>query len=636
MMLNLELERAFDLVNQGAEYWRTLLGKYRICSRDYVVVMAAEREDYNYYTLRFLRAFKEEKGADRIFVVHTKDLSSDYIKSNTTVQIEDILCERSEMEALCKLSYLYRFSEQVIFNAFDGICDCDGGLLAKSGYLSVGELVAMSFLGLNECVEMMNDITQQEDLSHHDEEKNVCEQSIGKKICAETEFRRIDWVKMDLLVKTGKSRISSNTDREDMIRERLGRLISDGLISSADKIVLFGVTSSSMLVKEILKGYEIVAFVDNDRRKIGKSVDGIPVYLPEQFLNNYDESIKVIIASRSYHPMCEQIYQYGYEIGKQVFVVYFRHHYFDVLPETVCYFRDECLLGMELYRELTEEGKHSVLCCPYPGTGDIYLIGLYLNEYIKKHCLESYVVVVCSVGCKRVAEMFGYEAKVVSEEDVRKLVAFSRMVGFDKSHMHLLNDSFENSSFLVRLRGYKGIDFNTMFARCVFGMERMIKPMKLNLGSAEELFGKYCLKRGKTVLLSPYANTMHLLSDEFWEQLAAKLIAAGFCVCTNVASPEEKAVEGTAGIFIPYGLVIDFLDMAGYFIALRSGLCDIVSSSTAKLCVLYQKNMMFGGGSLYDYFSLEKMGLRSSGLAELEYDLEDMDCVMSEILGAMI
>lgn len=609
-----KLKEVFIRLDNGAAYWQKFQEKFQICSKDIVIIMASKSEKFHYYTLKYLQALKKEKKADRIYILHTKALSSDYILKEATASVNDIVCQLDDIQNLCKLASLYCFSEQIIINTHEGICDYNGCLLIDGIKRKLEDIIAVSLLGLSKVPEVI--------------EKDID--------IIESKFKRISWSNIEKQIKLEGKYIKSNTNvnMEDMIRKKLQDLIENQKITKDDNIILFGLTTSSMLVKTMLEGYSITAIIDNDRRKIGKIVDGISVYAPEEYLYQYDASKKIIIASRYYHSMCEQLYQYGYEVNKNVYVVYFKYNFYDALPSTISYYKEKIQNGSKIYSQLVDwEHKQSLFLCPYSGTGDIYLIGLYLKKYITLHQIKSYVIVVCSQTCRKVAELFGFQANVLSNEEMWEIITYTRAIGLNKSNTYILNDSFENNTIITRLRGYKGIDFNTMFAKCVFQMDKQIKPDKIFQKNADLFFEEYHLKKGKTVLLSPYANTMNLLTPKFWEHIAEKLVNIGYSVCTNVASKDEQTIKGTRGIFIPYNMIIDFLNKAGYFIGLRSGLCDIISSTTAKLCILYQQGLMFGAGTLYDYFSLNKMQLRdNSELLELQYDLENMNDIEDIII----
>lgn len=611
-----KLEEIFSDIDAGAEFWRKFQKEYRICSKDVVIIMASKRQDFNYYTLHYLNALREEKKIDSIYVLHTSTLSKEYIKKEATTFIYEMECSDIDINNLCRLAYIYKFSEQVIINTYENICDCDGSLLIDGVNRTVEDIIAISILGLSS-------IPKDCDCDK--------EEVVGEK------FLRIDWEETEQKIKTGTRYDTTNESMELMIRQNTKQLIEEKKIEKEDKIVLFGLNKSSMMIKSILQGYNIAAIIDNDKRKVGRVIDGINVYAPEDYLKEYDASKKIIVASKYYHSMCEQLYQFGYGVGKEIFVVYYKEHFYDVLPETINHYKDRIQIGEEIYwniRKNMTEG--SIFLCPYPGTGDIYIIGLYLEQYRKENDISDYVLVVCTNACKKVADLFGLKTVQISETEIQAVIAYARVVGMEEASVCVLNDSFGEQNAIARLRGYKKIDFCTMFTECILKLEKKTVYAEFIQNNSDELFEKYNLVKGKTVLLSPYANTVNNLSDSFWMKIAEILIGEGYQVCTNVASSKEEPVRGTIGIFIPYKMIVDFLDKAGFFIGLRSGLCDIVSSTSAKMFILYPRGMMFGSGTLYDYFSLSNMGLRKEKLLELEYDLEDMDDTADIIINNIL
>jgi hypothetical protein len=89
-------------------------------------------------------------------------------------------------------------------------------------------------------------------------------------------------------------------------------------------------------------------------------------------------------------------------------------------------------------------------------------------------------------------------------------------------------------------------------------------------------------------------------------------------------------VAGTAAVFFPLDQAIAFMDAAGYFVGVRSGLCDIISSSACKKIIFYEKDGLFYKSSQYEYFSLAKMGLCDDAV-ELEYFERDREEIIKKI-----
>ena len=145
--------------------------------------------------------------------------------------------------------------------------------------------------------------------------------------------------------------------------------------------------------------------------------------------------------------------------------------------------------------------------------------------------------------------------------------------------------------------------------------------------SSDEIFSQNQLTMGRTVLLSPHAHTpAFMLNDRIWEDIAHRLLALGYDVCTNVNGEDEVPIKGTKGVFIPYNMLIDFMDKAGWFIGIRSGLCDIISGSKATKIILYP-DTMFMYNTYYEYFSLAKMYDIKNDLTELTSKENEMETV---------
>lgn len=104
------------------------------------------------------------------------------------------------------------------------------------------------------------------------------------------------------------------------------------------RIVLFGLNTSSYGTKKYLEeqGYQIDAFIDNDRRKVENSNDMVDIllprhlngedyqrveklcirsYIPEDYLRPFQEDFVILIASKYYLEMCEQLKKLGYQEG---------------------------------------------------------------------------------------------------------------------------------------------------------------------------------------------------------------------------------------------------------------------------------------------------------------------------------
>ena len=210
----------------------------------------------------------------------------------------------------------------------------------------------------------------------------------------------------------------------------------------------------------------------------------------------------------------------------------------------------------------------------------------------------------------------------------------------DEICLKLLNDSWGQirGNPLQWFRGYKGLYFMELFRTFVFNLPDDALPERPVLKDAgdelDHIFEKYRLTEGKTVLLSPYANTLADLPDDFWVLLAKSLMEMGYRVCTNSSGEMEPAVKGTVPVFFPLNIAPQFVERAGYFIGVRSGFCDVISAAEARKIILYDRENRFFNSSAYAYFSLNHMGLCHDAV-EIEFENRTPYIYIEMILHAL-
>ena len=592
-----DVQCRIQMFREGADFWRNYEDKKQLSCKDYVVVLASENADINYYTLKYLSALKNEKNANRIFLLSSSEAKRELAMKYATCEYQMDIVAQSDIANLCILFSVYKFSEQIIINTYNNTADTDAMELIGTAGITIQDIVAISMFGLSK-------VPDDGGVTSHVLEK--------RKIS----FKAINWNAPENAIFRTKEEFF---ELEVLMKRAFSYVMNQGKITKDNKIVLFGATTASMYLMDFLKDYNVVAIVDNNERKVGKIIRGVKVYFPEDYLSEYDSDYRILVSSQYYRPMCEQLNAMGYVLNEQVFVSYFTGPRWNVLPETIDLYADWAIEGYNSYKDITQLcPQKTLLLCPYTGSGDIYLIGLYINQFIKSRNIEDYVLVVISNSCKKVASLFGMNTCVISEAEMRRLHKFARIMGYVNEKIYIMNDCFDQV-VIGRLRGYKELDFHTMFQKVLFHQEEKAKNVVPFQKNSDEFFINNDLKPGKTIMISPYANTTAKIEEKIWGDLVKALQDKGYDVVTNVAGDKEKPIPGTIGLFVPYIQIIDFLNKAGGFIALRSGLCDIVSSTKAKMCVLYPEGSLFMNASTYDYFSLERMKLRDEDFLEIEF-----------------
>lgn len=399
------------------------------------------------------------------------------------------------------------------------------------------------------------------------------------------------------------------------------------------KIYLFGAGDYSRNIYQLLKakGLEVEAIIDNDKSKQGGYCSGLRIIGLEEALRCQNGSVRYMVCSDFWREMVKQLQTKG---GKKEEIIVIKKRK-DTLTEKIA----TAYNGKKYYDELVKKyGKTKIFLCPYTGTGDIYLIGTFWKQYTEYYHITDYVFLVLSKACYRVAELFPIENLVLLDKmkDAENLIAYY-LLKKEEMDMVILNDGWRELPYSRTewLRGYKGLYFTELFRKFVFKLPDDIKPEHPELPDYDreinDLFSLNGLIPGRTVVISPYSNTLLDLPDEFWTDIVERLVACGYTVCTNCGSDTELPIAGTKGIFVKLNMAPQFVNHAGFFIGVRSGFCDVISGTSAKKVILYYDRNRFYGASAYDYFNLKNMELCEDAL-ELQFSKDSIQDMIQKVI----
>lgn len=417
----------------------------------------------------------------------------------------------------------------------------------------------------------------------------------------------------------------------EKVRKKLRKIFKKNFLQGK-KIYLFGVSDNTRQVIGILRenGYEPIGVIDNDKNKIGSYCAGLKVHATTDI--TVSEDIICLIYSFYHQEMKRQLQALGWT-ERQVSSLMPK----DLsIPEIIV----DTMRGKIIHDQLIRKyGDITIFLCPYTGTGDIYLIGTFWDEYIKNEGIEDYIFVVISGACKKVAQIFDIKNIVClkNQKDGEWLIRYYSLCP-DKVRLKLLNDAWAqiNDNLTEWFRGYKGWYFTELFRKFVFDLPDTSRPrhpvFRDESSQLEILFRENGLVENKTVILSPYSNTLADLPDEFWIKITKFLLDKGYKVCTNSSGEQEPAIAGSIPIFFPLNIAPQFMDKAGIFIGVRSGLCDVISGSKAKKIILYDAENRFYNSSAYEYFSLIRMGLCDDAI-EIEYSHDNLEEAISKVIS---
>lgn len=312
------------------------------------------------------------------------------------------------------------------------------------------------------------------------------------------------------------------------------------------------------------------------------------------------------------------------------------------LLRMIAWFFYNTLVGLHVYFNIIRKyGRdYRIYVEHYPGTGDVYITCGYLKSFaITEGNPERYVLTVIGNGAMKMAELFEIKNIIkLTQHQSNSLIHLGRLVGFDELGICVLHyhPMAMHNGIIDNLMSYKDINFFDMYMFCVFPNLKLGDFRYPNIVKDSIYVDTFCevnnLLNNKIILLCPYANTIDPLSWKFWCILSEIFISKGYKVCTN-ASENEDIIPNTTRVFLSYKYMPDFIGRCDSCIGLRSGLFDFIANTETNLIVLYPKTnyYKFGVGSLYDYFSLKKMGLNSNAF-EIEFYRNEEVRLLQKIL----
>lgn len=311
-------------------------------------------------------------------------------------------------------------------------------------------------------------------------------------------------------------------------------------------------------------------------------------------------------------------------------------------------FRTRVMAGYSLYARLVcQYGEDAEILVSAPATGDAYIFGQYVKAYADNMLPgRRPVYIVYGQTSLDVAKLFGIESAEARAWDefnqLYSLTMFAGRTGIHAIsmqghilyyHIGIVRNMFGIHGFHLGslLSAYLGLDEDAA-EQCAFPQDQE---------GTDELFCRYGMQKGRTVLLAPYAKSCKPVSIGFWEKLAKRLNEMGITVCTNSVGDREGPISGTRAVFIPYIYSVPFLNEAGACIGLRSGFSDVTNSAKClKVTVYPEENYMYnfhtGCNDVYSLTSMYKQPNQYELLWSPEREtglIDDIVQLISETLG---
>lgn len=316
-------------------------------------------------------------------------------------------------------------------------------------------------------------------------------------------------------------------------------------------------------------------------------------------------------------------------------------------------FRKSILVGYRTYNEILSKfpiySNSKVYFMDYQGGGDTYLACSYLTDFYK--ITTNDIFVAPSKLTAKLASYFNFGTIIeISKEQAFTVCAMDRFYGRKLQITRLLYESLPlvYSGVLRHIQGYKGVNFMTLLR---IGFEHNIgiqynempwtpSGLPYNQTDADNVLSEFDFKRGHSVLIAPYAinQNRYGIPLSFYEKIVDILVERDFNVFTNSSDViKEPPIRNTMPIFLSHELLIPFCEQGGYYIGIRCGLCDIISSGRLKRkIILYpQKRTDQGVAFWKEFFSLQNMGLCNDA-QEIEFDINKQEELVKEIVQMIV
>ncbi len=420
-------------------------------------------------------------------------------------------------------------------------------------------------------------------------------------------------------------------------RLKLRQLIASDAFAGK-RIVLFGASRlSSNLMKE-MTGLDVLAVVDNDPRKAATTFNGVEVRRPDEILVPGRDDLVVVVGSYAVEEIADQLSSYGY--SRTAGVVTFGPEPAEL---SIAWFLRQLLRAAKSWRAWRRIGGHrarttTMFFAPFTGLGDIYYISLWFRAYCDSRAIQTYEFVCASERSARLAARFGISnVRVAARSEIERGHDYARFARVDLDRYVDLNyGDLEVAS--VALEGFKGLTYEAMYVHRNFDLPDGAQARPPVFAEPDGDTAAYVAARGlapgRTVVLAPRAITLKSpVSEEFWARLAQGCTDRGYTVCTNVAGDEDP-IPGTYALSFAPEHAVPILDSLGYLVSVRSGLCDLVSSSTATKIVLFEAGPTWRKATLREYLTL-RTSVQAGTLSELDYSDGEAAEVLSTILDQL-
>ena len=251
-------------------------------------------------------------------------------------------------------------------------------------------------------------------------------------------------------------------------------------------------------------------------------------------------------------------------------------------------------LGVHYFNKIRKQEKKGTFFILFRGaTGDNYLQCLLLNSFIKQRKLENYKILAMKPGAMECLKDIFYLSDIIfissrMSAAIQNAYLFMNAYGMNMQLPFYWEEEYGFTYNRCRVRMLDNFNFMDTYVYFSFNMNYPItfrKPVFNELTFQNEfLLDNQGIVKGKTVFISPDANSVTRLPVWFWNGIIRELQEKGYHCVVNC---NYQNFYRCSSYFPSYKNSVPVLEHGGYFLAIRSGFCDIVSTAKCKKVIIY-------------------------------------------------
>ena len=244
------------------------------------------------------------------------------------------------------------------------------------------------------------------------------------------------------------------------------------------------------------------------------------------------------------------------------------------------------------FRYMTKDKDILYVLCPF-NIGDFLINGGFCHALLKKKRKKACVLIVqerfVNSGLNFVGVMEIMYLPKETMDLVCQYIHATRDYETDNyvyGHFHLKEQHKNWNDYIWN----ENLSFVDSYKENVFDLPldtELIPPIINTLTDFQKqrLHEAYVLDKERTIIITPYTSGGSPFPESFWVKLVQSLKQKNkdYVIYTNVASPQEKVIPGTAPIVTTFPELIYLAEKVNCFIGMRSGIFDLLAFTNARL-----------------------------------------------------